>query len=782
VSCFFFDDDAGAGRCGFSFFARSHRRFFFRALPHFLFIFRHAPYSLPPLLYIIHAFSRKPQPPQKTKQQQQKNADPEISRVPFMIDSSKFHIVEAGLQCAQGKCIVNSISLKEGEDNFRRHAAVVKKHGAAVVVMAFDETGQAAGCEDKVRMCQRAYRILVEDVGFFPQDVVFDPNILTVGTGMSEHNNYAVDFIRAVREIKRVCPGAKISGGVSNIAFSFRGNEAVRRAFHSAFLWHACKSGMDMGIVNAGQVIEDAYDKLDKELLSYVEDVLLNRCENATERMLEFAATLEPKCKPTAVRKIGGEPAVQITPRLNPVADDVDTLAPDADLPPVPEYKLYADPLKRSDAFEPLEKLLRTRIAYIDGAMGTMIQRYKLGEDDFRGDRYKSHAHELKGNNDVLVLTRPDVISEIHTQYLEAGADIIETNTFNGTSISQADYELQAKEEVYAINRTAAELAKKCTAAFMAAHPEEGPKFVAGAVGPTNKTLSVSPSVENPAFRGITYDEVVDAYYEQLVGLYDGGVDLFLVETIFDTLNAKAAVYALEKFFADKGVRIPVFLSGTIVDNSGRTLSGQTNEAFWNSVAHAKPMAVGLNCALGAADMLPYMANLSQCADCFVFCYPNAGLPNAMGGYDQKGDEMAEEIRPFCEQGLVNALGGCCGSTPEHIAAVRKMASEFPARPVTTPKPLMRLSGLEPLNYDPDATNMRRTFLNVGERCNVAGSALFKKAIVNGDYDTALSIALKQVQQGADILDINMDDGLIDGVAAMTKFVNLCISGELFFF
>jgi methanogenic corrinoid protein MtbC1 len=305
VSCFFFDDDAGAGRCGFSFFARSHRRFFFRALPHFLFIFRHAPYSLPPLLYIIHAFSRKPQPPQKTKQQQQKNADPEISRVPFMIDSSKFHIVEAGLQCAQGKCIVNSISLKEGEDNFRRHAAVVKKHGAAVVVMAFDETGQAAGCEDKVRMCQRAYRILVEDVGFFPQDVVFDPNILTVGTGMSEHNNYAVDFIRAVREIKRVCPGAKISGGVSNIAFSFRGNEAVRRAFHSAFLWHACKSGMDMGIVNAGQVIEDAYDKLDKELLSYVEDVLLNRCENATERMLEFAATLEPKCKPTAVRKKG---------------------------------------------------------------------------------------------------------------------------------------------------------------------------------------------------------------------------------------------------------------------------------------------------------------------------------------------------------------------------------------------------------------------------------------------------------------------------------------------
>ena len=697
-----------------------------------------------------------------------------------MIDSSKFAIVEAGLKCAQGKCIVNSISLKEGEDNFRKHAAIVKKHGAAVVVMAFDETGQAAGFEDKVRMCQRAYRMLVEDVGFFPEDIVFDPNILTVGTGLAEHNNYAVDFFEAVREIKRVCPGSKISGGVSNIAFSFRGNEAVRRAFHSAFLWHACKAGMDMGIVNAQQVREDEYAKLDKELLGYVEDVLLNRCENATERILEYAATLEPKCKPTAVRKIGGEPALHITPRLNPVPDDVDTLAPapESERLAVPEYKPWADPLEKSAAFEPLEKLLRTRIAYIDGAMGTMIQRYKLTEADFRGDRYKSHAHELKGNNDLLVLTRPDVISEIHTQYLEAGADIIETNTFNGTSISQADYDLQAKEEVYAINRTAAELAKKCTAAFMAAHPEEGPKFVAGAVGPTNKTLSVSPSVENPAFRGITYDEVVDAYYEQLVGLYDGGVDMFLVETIFDTLNAKAAVFALEKFFADKGVRVPVFLSGTIVDNSGRTLSGQTNEAFWNSVSHAKPMAVGLNCALGAADMLPYMANLSQCADCFVFCYPNAGLPNAMGGYDQKGDEMAEEIRPFCEQGLVNALGGCCGSTPEHIAAVRKMASAFPARAVSTPKPLMRLSGLEPLNYDPDASDMRRTFLNVGERCNVAGSILFKKAIVNGDYDTALSIALKQVQQGADVLDINMDDGLFDGMAAMTKFVNLCIAGE----
>jgi len=249
-----------------------------------------------------------------------------------------------------------------------------------------------------------------------------------------------------------------------------------------------------------------------------------------------------------------------------------------------------------------------------------------------------------------------------------------------------------------------------------------------------------------------------------------------MVETIFDTLNAKAAIFALERFFGDKGVRLPVFISGTIVDNSGRTLSGQTNEAFWNSVCHAKPMAIGLNCALGARDMQKYVANLSACADCYVFCYPNAGLPNAMGGYDQKGPEMAEEIRPFCEAGLVNGLGGCCGTGPEHIAAIAAMAAQYPPRPVHAVAPLLRLSGLEPLNYSPDAGAMRRTFLNVGERCNVAGSILFKKAIIGGDYDAALAIALKQVQQGADVLDINMDDGLIDGLAAMTRFVNLCVA------
>jgi len=441
----------------------------------------------------------------------------------------------------------------------------------------------------------------------------------------------------------------------------------------------------------------------------------------------------------------------------------------------VPSFRPWVDRLERSPAFGQLDSLMRERIIFIDGAMGTQIQKWKLEEADFRGERYASHSDELKGNNDLLVVTRPDVIEAIHTAYLEGGADIIETNTFNGTTISQADYALDIQEEVDLINRSAAQLAKKCTAAYMAAHPGSR-KFVAGAIGPTNKTLSVSPSVENPALRGITFDEVEEAYYQQARALYDGGVDLFLVETIFDTGNARAALHALDRFFEHQGVRIPVFVSGTIVDNSGRTLSGQTNEAFWNSVSHAKPMAIGLNCALGASDMKKYIANLSACADCFVFCYPNAGLPNAMGGYDQGGPAMAEDIRPFCQDGLVNAIGGCCGTGPEHIAAIAAMAAAFPPRQVHSVPPLMRISGLEPLNYEPNPADMRSTFLMIGERCNVAGSSIYKKAIVDGNYDKALAIAVSQVNQGAHILDINMDDGLIEGVGAMTRFVNLLVS------
>ena len=604
-------------------------------------------------------------------------SEPDVSKVPFMIDSSKFHVVEAGLKCSQGKCIMNSISLKGGEEEFLKQATIVKRHGAAVVVMAFDEEGQAATEAEKVRICCRAFKLLVEKVGFNPQDIIFDPNILTIGTGMEEHNNYAVDFINATREIKRLCPGSKISGGVSNLAFSFRGNEPVRRAFHSAFLYHACKAGMDMGIVNSQQVEEDVYEKIDKELLKHVEDVMFNRHPDATEAMLNFAAKLDPKSKPCALKYKDGSgpaaPAFVASPKQNYTTENKIAPKPASELPPVPKYAKWVDPVKPTAAFDVINKIMEERIMVIDGAMGTAVQKYKLTEADFRGERFKNHTHDLKGNNDILVITRPDVIEEIHTKYLEAGADIIETNTFNSTMISQLDYELDIKEVVYDLNKTAAQLAKKCCVAMTKKDPSR-PRFAAGAVGPTNKTLSVSPSVENPAFRGCTYDEIVDAYYEQVEALIDGGVDVLLVETIFDSLNSKAALFAIDKFFTQWGQKIPVFVSGTIVDNSGRTLSGQTNEAFWNSVSHSKPIAIGLNCALGAKDMVPYIENLSKAADCWVFCYPNAGLPNAMGGYDQKGHEMADDSAACSPRtALINAIGGCCGTTEDHIGCLAKM-------------------------------------------------------------------------------------------------------------
>jgi len=431
--------------------------------------------------------------------------------------------------------------------------------------------------------------------------------------------------------------------------------------------------------------------------------------------------------------------------------------------------------VKPTKAFDQINKIMKERIMVIDGAMGTAVQKYKLTEEDFRGERFKDHTHDLKGNNDILVITRPDVIEEIHTKYLEAGADIIETNTFNSTMISQLDYELDKKDVVYDLNKTAAQLAKKCCVAMTKKDPSR-PRFAAGAVGPTNKTLSVSPSVENPAFRGCTYDEIVQAYYEQVEALIDGGVDMLLVETIFDTLNAKAAMFAIDLFFEKWGQKIPVFVSGTIVDNSGRTLSGQTNEAFWNSMSHSKPLAIGLNCALGAKDMVPYIENLSRVADCWVFCYPNAGLPNAMGGYDQKGAEMAADCRVFPEKGLINAIGGCCGTTDEHIGCLAKMVSEFKPREKHDVPDIMRLSGLLPFNYEPDEKDYRKTFINLGERCNVAGSSIFKKAIVDGNYEKALAIAHKQVENGAHVIDVNMDDGLIDGESAMIRFVNLMVS------
>jgi 5-methyltetrahydrofolate--homocysteine methyltransferase len=553
----------------------------------------------------------------------------------------------------------------------------------------------------------------------------------------------------------------------------------VRRAFHSAFLYHACKAGMDMGIVNAAQVEEDVYEKMDKELLKYVEDVMFNRSPDATEHMLNFAATLDPKSKPCALKRMDGsageEPKFEASPRQNVRTGNPIAPKPASSLPPVPTYAKWVNPVKETAAFGMINKIMKERIMVIDGAMGTAVQKFKLSEEDFRGEEYKNHTMDLKGNNDLLVLTKPDVIEKIHCDYLGAGADIIETNTFNSTMISQADYGLDQKETVYRLNKVAAQLAKKCCVKFTKQNPDK-PRFAAGAVGPTNKTLSVSPSVENPAFRGCTYDEVVEAYFEQVEALVDGGVDMLLVETIFDTLNAKAAMYAIDLFFEKWGQKIPVFVSGTIVDNSGRTLSGQTNEAFWNSMSHSKPLAIGLNCALGAKDMVPYVENLSKVADCWVFCYPNAGLPNAMGGYDQKGAEMASDCSVFPEKNLINAIGGCCGTTEEHIGCLADMVSKYKPREKHAVKDIMRLSGLEPMNYEPDAKDQRKKFINLGERCNVAGSTVFKKAIVDGNYEKALAIALKQVEAGAHVIDVNMDDGLIDGESAMVRFVNLMVS------
>jgi 5-methyltetrahydrofolate--homocysteine methyltransferase len=413
-----------------------------------------------------------------------------------------------------------------------------------------------------------------------------------------------------------------------------------------------------------------------------------------------------------------------------------------------------------------LRALLDERILFFDGAMGTMVQRAGLEEADFRGSRFAEHPADLKGNNDLLVLTRPDVIREIHDAYLSAGADIIETNTFSSTSIAQADYGLE--ELVYELNVAAARIAKEACVAATESTPDR-PGFVAGAIGPLNKTLSLSPDVNDPGYRAMTFDQAREAYAEQVRGLMDGGADLLLVETIFDTLNAKAALCAIEEVFDEKGVRLPIVISVTIVDKSGRTLSGQTVEAFYTSIEHAKPLAVGINCSLGAAEMRPFLQELAQVAECYVHCYPNAGLPNAFGGYDQTPEEMAELIAGFAKEGMVNLVGGCCGTTPEHIAAIRKRVAPLRPRPtLELEQHYPRFSGLESLTIRPE-TN----FVMVGERANVTGSTKFRRLIKEGDYAEAVSVALQQVRNGANIIDVNMDEGMLDSEQAMTRFLNL---------
>jgi 5-methyltetrahydrofolate--homocysteine methyltransferase len=419
--------------------------------------------------------------------------------------------------------------------------------------------------------------------------------------------------------------------------------------------------------------------------------------------------------------------------------------------------------MPQPDRTAELRQLLDRRILILDGAMGTMIQRYRLDEAAFRGARFASHPRDLKGANDILCLTNPQVVEEIHRQYLEAGADIIETNTFNAQAISLADYDLV--EYAYDINLAAARLARS---ACDAVSTPERPRFVAGSLGPTNRTASLSPDVNNPAFRGVTFDELVDAYYDQTRGLVDGGADILMPETTFDTLNLKAALFAIEKYFADTGIRLPILASITITDASGRTLSGQTVEACWNSISHASLLAVGINCALGAKEMRPHIEELASIAPVYLSCYPNAGLPNALGEYDQTPDEMAALLHEYAGNNWINIVGGCCGTTPDYIRAIAETVKDFPPRVPPVVEKHLRLSGLEALTVTPESN-----FIMVGERTNVTGSPKFAQLIKAGDLEPALAIAKQQIDGGANILDVNMDEGLLESEKVMTHFLHL---------
>jgi 5-methyltetrahydrofolate--homocysteine methyltransferase len=441
-----------------------------------------------------------------------------------------------------------------------------------------------------------------------------------------------------------------------------------------------------------------------------------------------------------------------------------------------------------------IREILKDRILVLDGAMGSLIQQYKLTDADYRGEKFRDFPHEVKGNNDMLSITRPDVIKEIHAKYFEAGADIAETNTFSGTSIAMADYHME--DYVYELNYESAKIAREVADEFTAKNPDK-PRFVAGSIGPTNRTLSLSPDVNDPGFRAITFDELVDAYYEQIQGLVDGGADVLLVETIFDTLNAKAALFAIDLYESDKrkgtirplrshsipkqnnekavlagkDVKIPVMVSGTITDASGRTLSGQTTEAFLTSVSHIDLLSVGLNCALGADLMRPYVQTLAKEAPFLVSAHPNAGLPNEMGEYDQSPEEMAVIVEDFLQNGFMNIIGGCCGTTPAHIREIAKVAEKYKPREIPAFEPIQKLSGLEPLKITKESN-----YVNIGERCNVTGSKKFARLIREGNYDEAISVAREQVEGGAQVIDVNLDEGMIDGVEAMKTFLNLLMA------
>lgn len=421
----------------------------------------------------------------------------------------------------------------------------------------------------------------------------------------------------------------------------------------------------------------------------------------------------------------------------------------------------------RTQRLQILRQLLTERVVVLDGAMGTMIQNLSLTEDDFRGQRFTDYHMDIKGNNDILVITRPDVIRDIHLEFLRKGADILETNSFNATTIAQADYDMQ--DYVSEINIEAARVARQ---ACDIAEQEDGkPRFVTGVLGPTNRTASISPDVNDPGFRNTSFDELVTTYKQATHALLEGGVDTILIETVFDTLNAKAAIFAVKEVEEEVGYEVPIQLSGTITDASGRTLSGQTTEAFYNAIAHAEPLSVGLNCALGPHELRPYVEELSRVCETYVSIHPNAGLPNEFGEYDETPEQMAEEIAVWAKRGWINIIGGCCGTTPDHVQAMADAAQKQPARALPKINPACRLSGLEPLNIDDNSL-----FVNVGERNNVTGSALFKRLIIEENYDDAINIAVKQVEDGAQVIDVNMDEGMLDAKACMHRFLNLLAS------
>ncbi|MBT6327301.1 MAG: methionine synthase, partial [Candidatus Thioglobus sp.] len=413
-----------------------------------------------------------------------------------------------------------------------------------------------------------------------------------------------------------------------------------------------------------------------------------------------------------------------------------------------------------------LQSLLEQRILLLDGAMGTMIQKHKLSEEDYRGERFSDWHILVQGNNDLLSLTQPKIIQDIHRSYLEVGADIVETNTFNATKTSMSDYQME--EFAYEINVESARLAKAACDEFSTA---DKPRFVAGVIGPTSRTCSLSPDVNDPGFRNVTFDELVEVYMDSTRGLIEGGADIILIETIFDTLNAKAAIFAVQEVFEQDNIELPIMISGTITDASGRTLSGQMTEAFYNSLRHAKPISIGLNCALGPDLLRQYVAEMSRVADTYVSAHPNAGLPNEFGEYDLGTITMSKQVGEWAESGLVNILGGCCGSTPEHIKCIADAIENLPPRKIPNIKPECRLSGLEAFNISDEAL-----FVNVGERANITGSAKFKRLILNEEYEEALDICRAQVEDGAQVVDINMDEGMLDGKAAMVRFMNLIAS------